>query len=102
NDMHDCGVATGDAWLRRWVTRIVTSRVYRSGGTALFITWDEGNLASNQVATIVVAPTTPRGTRSGAPFTHYSLLRTAEELLGIRAKLGAAATARSMRAAFRL
>jgi hypothetical protein len=35
-------------------------------------------------------------------FNHYSLLRTTEALLGIRRKLGEAATAADMRPAFRL
>jgi phospholipase C len=62
DDMHDCSVATGDAWLRRWVPTIVASESYRSGTTAVFITFDEGN-GSNKVATVVVAPSTPSGSR---------------------------------------
>jgi phosphatidylinositol-3-phosphatase len=49
----------------------------------------------------VVAPHTgPRAT-SGVRFTHYSLLRTTEDMLGLR-HIGAARKARSMRAAFGL
>jgi hypothetical protein len=43
----------------------------------------------------------PPGTAAGDAFTHYSLLRTQEELLGVPL-LGQAATAASMRAAFSL
>ena len=50
----------------------------------------------------MVAPTTHAGTKSAKRFTHYSLLRTTEELLGLKKKLGAAAKAPSMRAAFGL
>jgi phosphatidylinositol-3-phosphatase len=102
DDMHDCSVATGDAWVRRWLGRVLASRTYRAGRTAVFLTWDEGDSASNRVALIAVAPTTPRGSRATASLTHYSLLRTTEEMLGIRAHLGAAAAAPSMRALFRL
>jgi phosphatidylinositol-3-phosphatase len=102
NDMHDCGVAAGDAWLARWVTRIVRSPAYRRGRTVLFVTWDEGDSDSNLVPSLVIAPTVRPGTRSAVHFSHYSLLRTTEELLGIRELLGAAATAPSMRTAFRL
>jgi hypothetical protein len=42
------------------------------------------------------------GTKSGTAFTHYSLLRTTEELLGISTFLGNAASATSMRSAFGL
>jgi hypothetical protein len=101
NDMHDCGVSTGDAWLKSWVPLILSSPGYTSGNTVVVITWDEDDgSTSNQVATIVASPSTPAGTRSGTLFNHYSLLRTAEEQLGLPAKLGAAATATSMRSAF--
>lgn len=103
DDMHDCGVASGDAWLKRWVARITASRAYRSGTTVLVVTWDEDDGSSaNHVATIVVAPSVTPGTRSARHFTHYSLLKTTEQLLGIRRFLGSAKTAPSMRAAFGL
>jgi hypothetical protein len=103
NDMHDCSVATGDAWLKRWVPRITASRGYEAGRTALFVTWDENDGSSgNRVAAIVVSPSTRPGTTSAVAFTHYSLLRTTEQLLGISTHLGHAATAPSMRAAFGL
>jgi phospholipase C len=115
-DMHSCPTRTGDDWLARWVPRIVASPGYRQGSTAVFITFDEGQgpytyeCASHptdagcHVATVVVAPSTPAGTRSGVLFTHYSLLKTAEELLGIRPFLGHAGDAgtNSMVAAFGL
>ena len=69
----------------------------------MFVTFDESEGGSSQqVPTFVISPSTPRGARSGAPFTHYSLLRTTEELLGLSPYLGAAASAPSMRAAFGL
>lgn len=103
DDMHDCSVATGDAWLRRWIPVIIASQSYRSGSTAIFITFDEGT-ASNHVATLVVAPSTPSGTRSATAFDHYSLLKTTEELLGIHEHLAHAAdpSTHDMRAAFHL
>jgi len=103
NDMHDCDVSTGDRWLRTWVSRITSSKTYRSGTTVLVVTWDEDDgSSSNRVATIVVASSVTPGTRSAARFTHYSLLRTTEELLGIQKMLGRAVGAPSMRAAFGL
>jgi phosphatidylinositol-3-phosphatase len=103
HDMHDCSVATGDRWLAGFVPRVLHSRQYAAGGTALFITWDEDDYSSgNVIPTLVIAPHTAPGTRSAGPFTHYSLLRTTEELLGLPTTLGAAAQASSMRAAFGL
>jgi len=97
NDTHDCEVGTGDAWLALWVPRILSSPEYRAGGTAVFIIWDEDSPMPN----IVVAPSVPPGTTVSAPFDHYSLLRTTEEMLGLPL-LARAAAASSMRAEFRL
>ena len=80
----------------------------------IFVSFDEGdgghtgNCAKNthaagcRVATVVISPYTPPGTRSAALFNHYSLLRTTEEPLGIETLLGRAARAESMRPAFGL
>jgi phospholipase C len=114
NDTHDCPVATGDAWLARWVMKIVSSPVYRAERTVIFVTWDEGEGGNTSdcavntsdpgchIATLVVSPTTRPGTRSAELFNHYALLRTTEQLLGIKQYLGHARQSRSMRTAFRL
>ena len=51
--------------------------------------------------TIILSPSTVSGTRSSVRFTHYSLLRTTEEMLGLP-PLGRVPQARSMRTAFNL
>ena len=113
DDMHDGTVADGDSWLAGALPKILRSPEYRNGSTAVFITWDEGEGGTSQrcaantsdigcrVATIVVSPSTPRGTRAARLFSHYSLLATAEQLLHLR-RLGQAATAATMTTAFRL
>jgi phosphatidylinositol-3-phosphatase len=103
NDMHDCSVATGDQWLSNFIPKILTSSAYTSGTTAVFLTWDEGSKSlGNHIATLVVAPSVVPGTKSGTPFSHYSMLRTTEELLGVTPYLGNAARASSMKNAFHL
>ena len=102
NDMHDCSVATGDAWLSGFLPQLLASTEYGGGKTAIFITFDEGaGSGGQQVATLVVAPPVRPGARSDTPYTHYSLLRTTEEMLGL-GFLGNAASATSMRAGFGL
>ena len=116
DDMHDGTVADGDEWLSRNLPTILGSAEYRNGSTAIFITWDEGeggqyasgeHCATNtgdvscHVATLVISPSTMAGARSGTLFSHYSLLATAEQLLGL-SKLGQAATAGTMTKAFNL
>lgn len=92
---------TGDAFLAKFVPELINSNQYQAGKTAIFLTWDEGGSGPNQVATEVIAPTVPPGTVSATAFSHFSLLRTTEELLG-QPLLGQAATAPSMRDAFGL
>jgi phosphatidylinositol-3-phosphatase len=117
NDMHDCPIATGDVWLSRWIPRIAATAGYQQGHTVVLLTWDEGegsgyvggvdclaNLGnpSCHVPALVISAMTPAGTRSATLFSHYSLLRTAQALLGMPRFLGRAATSASMRAAFGL
>jgi hypothetical protein len=100
NDTHACSVATGDRWLKTFLGKLFASAEYKAGKTAVFLTWDEDDdNASNHVATIVAAPSIKPGTAPSARFSHYSMLRTTEEMLGL-GFLGNAARANSMRSAF--
>ena len=102
SDMHSCPVSAGDRWLRSFLPRITGSRDYRAGRTVVFVTFDEDDGgAGNRVLTLVLSEWTRPGTRSGARFDHYSLLRTTEELLGVPT-LANARRAASMRRAFHL
>jgi len=115
DDMHDGTIAQGDAWLASNLPAILNSRQYQAKSTVVFITWDEGSGGypiedcddptttdgSCRVPTIVISPTTPPGATSGTFFSHYSLLGTTEQLLGLP-KLGQASSATTMTAAFHL
>ena len=106
NDMHSCPtgpdlttqIRTGDNWLSRFLPKVLASRQYKSGSTAVFLTWDEDH--GGHIPTLVIAPSTSPGTKSNTKFDHYSLLRTTEQILGIKMYLGSASSARSMRSAF--
>jgi phosphatidylinositol-3-phosphatase len=102
HDTHNCSVATGDAYLRSLLPVIFASPDYASGRLLVVLTWDEAaGDSSNHVPAIVASRRTRPGTVSGTRFTHYSLLRTTEGLLGLPL-LRNAARATSMRAAFGL
>lgn len=100
-------VRAGDDWLRNWVGRLAHLPSYTSGRTVIFITWDEGSHGQSphkrgehclafanrhdqtcHLATLVVSANVPHRTRSHQPFSHYSLLRTTERLLGYRRYIG--------------
>jgi len=113
DDMHDETVADGNAWLSGNLPVIFNSSEYKSGATAVFVTWDEGeggtsnNCARNttdagcHVATLVISPSTKVGTKSHTLFNHFSLLRTTEDLLGLP-ELGLAKKNASLASAFNL
>jgi phosphatidylinositol-3-phosphatase len=103
DNMHDGTIAQGDSWLQAWINTIAASPSYQAGNTVLIVTWDEDDgTIENHIPTFVMSPYTQPGTKSDAYFDHYSLLRTAEDLLGVTSYLGNAATASSMRTAFGL
>jgi acid phosphatase len=123
NDTHNAAVAAGDAWLKSLVSFVTAGPNYRAGDTAIVITNDEGcggtcgrdyragedchdaDLATHvscHIPAFVVAPFTPAA-RVNTSFSHYSLLRTLEEMFGLPL-LGHAAdrSTASMAAAFHL
>jgi hypothetical protein len=116
SDMHSCPVHNGDDWLKTWLPKIVASPAYSAGNTAVFVTFDEGGGGSHgedcastsntdescHIATFVLGPAVPPGAQVGTWFSHYSLLRATEAMLGLKTYLGNAATAPGMRADFHL
>ena len=84
HDMHDCSVATGDSFLKRFVTPITANPAFAH--TLVVVTFDEGTDAAGgggRIATILVGPMVRRGARSTVAHNHYSLLRTIENLWGL-------------------
>jgi phosphatidylinositol-3-phosphatase len=99
-----------DAWLSGTIQAIQATPDYQAGQTLIFVTFDEGQGGtpgedcadpantdpSCHVMTIAIAA----GVQPVADptfYTHYSMLRSVEEALGITAFLGNAATAADMR-----
>lgn len=83
NDMHDCSVATGDAWLKQTVPTILSSPAFKTQNSLLVITWDEGDSSTNQIAAILVGPAVKNAFSSARLYSHYSLLRTVETAWGL-------------------
>jgi len=94
NDQHDCSVSVGDDWLRQTVGMITQSKAWKSNGL-LFIVWDEDDGdTQNRVLSLVVSPQSHKV--SNQAYTHYSLLATIEDTLGV-GRLGQAAGAKAMK-----
>lgn len=96
DDMHDCAVSSGDKWISTWMPIILSSPAYTSGHTAVFLLWDE----DTHIPNVFIAPSIKAGTKSSTAISHYSTLRTWEEMLGISSHLGKASTATSERSIF--
>ncbi|WP_394830064.1 alkaline phosphatase family protein [Pendulispora rubella] len=86
NTMHDCAIATGDAWFKSNLPKILTSPAWTSQRSLLVITFDEDdNFAGQSIPTIVLASPgiTKTGYKSQVRYTHYSVLRTIESALAL-------------------
>jgi phosphatidylinositol-3-phosphatase len=88
HDMHDCPVRVGDAWLRR-----ILPPLLRIPDTAVFVTFDESYGPGNRIPALALGPLVRPGSRFAGAMTHYGLLRTIEDGLGLP-RLGRSARAR--------
>lgn len=83
NDMHNCSTQTGDTWLKKHLPPILS---YNKAHDGLFIlTWDEADpdySGKNQIPTLLIGPTVTPG-KYNQHVTHYSVLRTIEQIFGL-------------------
>lgn len=91
HNMHDCDVATGDAWLRANLDAYV--RWSTTHNSLLVVTFDEAEdgSATNQIPLIFAGPMVRPG-RYLEPADHYRVLRTLEAMYGLPALGHAAST----------
>jgi hypothetical protein len=81
HDMHDCSLATGDAFLKKFLTPITASPAFAK--TLVVVTFDEGTDSAGgggRIATVLIGPMVRRAARSSIAHNHYSLLRTIENV----------------------
>ena len=76
-------VSQGDQFVGQTVNQITSSPVWQSGTNAIVVTFDEGNVASDKVATVVITNHGPRGIRDNTSYDHYSLLATLQQAFGL-------------------
>jgi len=86
DDMHDTctgdAIRQGDDWLKANVPVIQASQAYKTG--AIFITWDESEGGEYPIGMIVLSPFAKGGGYVGATkYYHSSMLRSAQEILGV-------------------
>jgi hypothetical protein len=95
NDAHDCSLGVADAFLAGFVPKVTSAPDWAH--TLLIVTFDEGSTATNGGGRIFFAAIRPGLNRvvSTTSHTHYSLLRTIEDLNGLGC-LGAACSANTL------
>jgi hypothetical protein len=95
-------VRSGDDNVHAIVDAIFASPIWKTGNTAVVITWDEDgkadripgapqsccvvdahNPGGGHIPTIVITNHGPRGLSDPTPYDHYSLLRTIEDAFGL-------------------
>src|SRR5437867_3802444 len=80
NNMHDCSVATGDAWIQSWVPNLLTAMAGKKA--ALIIMFDEAYTSPPDIYMSFSGPATQLAYKSTASYTHYSLLKLIEDVWG--------------------
>jgi hypothetical protein len=83
HNMHDNKVSGGDEYAQTILDPLLNSQAYAKGDLAIFFLWDEDSPIPN----VLLAPSIVSGTKitapSGNPISHFSALRTWEEMLGL-------------------
>jgi phosphatidylinositol-3-phosphatase len=77
HSMHDCSVATGDAWLKATIPPLL-----RLANTAVFVVFDEGSSdarGGGHIPALVAGTAVRPHSRFVAVTSHYGLLRTIED-----------------------
>jgi hypothetical protein len=107
NDAHDCGLDVADAFLRTWVPRITGSAAWAQGGL-LIITFDEAESGDasaccneqpgfntpnpggttpgpggGRTGAVLLSQYIRPGTVNDAPYNHYSMLKSVEDIFGL-------------------
>ena len=93
NDMHDCSIAVGDRWASENLPKLIAWDEANHG--VLIVTFDENDGSpGNKIPTILIGNV--RAGRYGQNINHYNVLRTIEDVFGVK-PLGNAASATPIR-----
>jgi hypothetical protein len=81
--MHNNSVSSGDSYAQSILDPLLNSQAYVRGDLAIFFLWDEDSPIPN----VLLAPSIVSGTKvtvsSGNPISHFSALRTWEDMLNL-------------------
>lgn len=83
HSMHDNSVQSGDAYAKSILDSILNSSAYAQGDVAVFFLWDEDVPVANVLIAPSIVPGTKMEVKTGNPISHFSALRTWEDMLGL-------------------
>jgi acid phosphatase len=81
DDMHDCGVATGDAWLKANLSAYADWAPAHN--SELIVTFDEDDFTDANVIPTTILGAGVKPGPSAQHIDHYSVLRTIEDMYGL-------------------
>jgi len=81
--MHDNDIASGDQYAQSILDPLLNSQAYARGDMAVFFLWDENTPIPNVLLAPSIVPGTTIAVLTGNPVSHFSALRTWEEMLGL-------------------
>lgn len=76
-------IARMDKFVGNLVNKITSASFWQSGNNAIIITFDEGDVATSQIVTIVITSHGPRSVKDGSLTNHYSLLASLLQTFGL-------------------
>ena len=83
HNMHNNSVDSGDTFAQSILDPILDSQAYADGDVAIFFLWDEEGPIPNVLLAPSITPGTKISVPDGNPISHFSALRTWEEMLGL-------------------
>jgi Phospholipase C len=100
NDAHNCSLATADAWLKKNISPLISSSVFKDGGLLIIVFDESANDNSHgggRVAWVAVSPEFSKlKYKSSKLYQHQNTLRLTMQALGLSSFPGAAASASDM------
>ncbi len=83
HNMHSNSVASGDQYAQSILDPLLNSQAYANGDLAIFFVWDEDTPIPNIILAPSIVPGTKMTVSAGNPISHFSALRTWDEMLGL-------------------
>lgn len=83
HSMHKNSISSGDTYAQTILAPLLNSKAYANGDVAIFFLWDEDSPIPNVLLAPSIIPGSKVSIPVGNPVSHFSALRTWEEMLAL-------------------